>query len=59
MIKSQFYIVLNNYKDHFPVGPIGQVPAVDADISDKVKGESERGYFFFVFSWMLFFLENL
>lgn len=40
MIKNQFHIILNNYKDQFPVGAIGQVPAVDADISDKVN-ESE------------------
>ncbi|XP_035705378.1 protocadherin-like wing polarity protein stan isoform X3 [Folsomia candida] len=36
MIKNQFHIILNNYKDQFPVGAIGQVPAVDADISDKL-----------------------
>lgn len=36
MIKNQFHVILNNYKDHFPVGPIGQIPAIDADISDKV-----------------------
>ncbi|ODM96856.1 Protocadherin-like wing polarity protein stan [Orchesella cincta] len=37
MIQPQFFVTLNNYKDHFPVGPIGRVPAVDADISDKLQ----------------------
>ncbi|CAL8121926.1 unnamed protein product [Orchesella dallaii] len=37
MIQPQFFVTLNNFKDHFPVGPIGRVPAVDADISDKLQ----------------------
>lgn len=37
MIQPQFFVTLNNYKDHFPVGPIGRVPAVDADISDRLQ----------------------
>jgi len=35
-VLKPFEIVLNNYKDHFPVGPIGKVPAVDADLTDRV-----------------------
>lgn len=34
---SSVHIVLNNYKDYFPIGPIGRVPAFDADVTDKVR----------------------
>ena len=33
---SDFRIIFNNFKDHFPVGPIGKVPAIDADVTDQV-----------------------
>jgi len=36
MIQSRFYVILNNYKDFFPIGPIGRIPAIDLDITDKV-----------------------
>lgn len=35
-ILKDFQIIFNNYKDCFPVGPFGRVPAFDADVSDKV-----------------------
>lgn len=35
MLKD-FQIIFNNYKDCFPVGPFGKVPAYDADVTDKV-----------------------
>ncbi|RVE52505.1 hypothetical protein evm_002899 [Chilo suppressalis] len=36
MLKD-FQIVFNNYKDCFPVGPFGRVPAYDADVTDKLQ----------------------
>lgn len=33
---KDFQIIFNNYKDCFPVGPFGRVPAYDADVTDKV-----------------------
>ncbi len=36
-VLSNFEVILNNYKDHFPVGPIGRVPAFDADVTDQVR----------------------
>lgn len=35
---KDFQIIFNNYKDCFPVGPFGRVPAYDADVTDKVRG---------------------
>lgn len=35
-ILSDFSIVLNNYKNHFPFGVIGKVPVFDADVADKL-----------------------
>ncbi len=37
-VLSDFRIIFNNFKNHFPVGPIGRVPAVDADVTDQVSG---------------------
>lgn len=34
---DDFTIVFNNYKNNFPTGPIGQVPASDADSSDQLR----------------------
>ncbi|XP_072940790.1 protocadherin-like wing polarity protein stan [Epargyreus clarus] len=34
---KDFQIIFNNYKDCFPVGPFGRVPAYDADVSDKLQ----------------------
>ncbi|OWR45133.1 cadherin [Danaus plexippus plexippus] len=36
MLKD-FQIIFNNYKDCFPVGPFGKVPAYDADVTDKLQ----------------------
>lgn len=33
---SDFQVIFNNFKDYFPTGTFGQVPAFDADISDKL-----------------------
>ncbi|XP_050305133.1 protocadherin-like wing polarity protein stan isoform X2 [Anthonomus grandis grandis] len=33
---KDFYVIFNNFKDCFPTGPIGKVPAFDADVSDKL-----------------------
>ena len=30
-------VIFNNFKDYFPIGPIGRVPAFDADVSDKLR----------------------
>lgn len=35
MLKD-FQIIFNNFKDCFPVGVFGRVPAFDADVTDKV-----------------------
>ncbi|XP_066248043.1 protocadherin-like wing polarity protein stan isoform X1 [Euwallacea similis] len=35
-ILRDFQIFFNNFKDCFPTGPIGRVPAFDADVSDKL-----------------------
>ncbi|XP_018019328.1 protocadherin-like wing polarity protein stan [Hyalella azteca] len=35
-VLADFRIIFNNFKDHFPVGPIGRVPAVDADVTDQL-----------------------
>ncbi|XP_013196318.2 protocadherin-like wing polarity protein stan [Amyelois transitella] len=34
---KDFQIIFNNYKDCFPVGPFGRVPAFDADVTDKLQ----------------------
>ncbi|XP_013177867.1 PREDICTED: protocadherin-like wing polarity protein stan isoform X1 [Papilio xuthus] len=34
---KDFQIIFNNFKDCFPVGPFGRVPAYDADVSDKLQ----------------------
>ena len=36
-VLKPFSVVFNNYKNHFPGGPIGRVPAVDADVNDQVR----------------------
>lgn len=33
---SDFQVIFNNFKDYFPTGTFGQVPAFDADVSDKL-----------------------
>ncbi|CAG9761162.1 unnamed protein product [Ceutorhynchus assimilis] len=35
MLKD-FHVIFNNFKDCFPTGPVGKVPAFDADVSDKL-----------------------
>uniref|UniRef100_A0A336MVD4 CSON001872 protein n=1 Tax=Culicoides sonorensis TaxID=179676 RepID=A0A336MVD4_CULSO len=35
-ILRDFQVIFNNYKDRFPSGIIGRVPAFDADVSDKL-----------------------
>ncbi|KAG9508984.1 Protocadherin-like wing polarity protein stan, partial [Fragariocoptes setiger] len=34
---DDFTIVFNNYRGHFPITPIGRVPASDADASDQLR----------------------
>ncbi|KAI8429178.1 hypothetical protein MSG28_007715 [Choristoneura fumiferana] len=36
-VMKDFQIIFNNYKDCFPVGPFGKVPAYDADVTDKLQ----------------------
>ncbi|KAM7293930.1 protocadherin-like wing polarity protein stan, partial [Ixodes scapularis] len=36
-VLKDFRIVFNNYQHHFPVGPIGRVPAWDADVADQLR----------------------
>ncbi|CAG0879787.1 unnamed protein product [Cyprideis torosa] len=33
---EDFKVIFNNYKNYFPTGSIGRVPAFDADVSDKL-----------------------
>ena len=33
---QDFRVVFNNFLNYFPTGPIGRVPAFDADVSDQV-----------------------
>ncbi|GBP48920.1 Protocadherin-like wing polarity protein stan [Eumeta japonica] len=35
-VLKDFQVIFNNYKDCFPVGPFGRVPAYDADVTDKL-----------------------
>lgn len=35
-VLKNFQIFVNNYKDHFPSGAIGRIPAFDADVTDKL-----------------------
>ncbi|XP_069162090.1 protocadherin-like wing polarity protein stan isoform X3 [Procambarus clarkii] len=35
-VLSDFRIIFNNFKNHFPIGPIGRVPAMDADVTDQL-----------------------
>ncbi|XP_008557612.1 protocadherin-like wing polarity protein stan [Microplitis demolitor] len=35
-VLKDFQIIFNNYKDFFPTTPIGKIPAVDADVTDKL-----------------------
>ncbi|KAK5644385.1 hypothetical protein RI129_005685 [Pyrocoelia pectoralis] len=36
-ILKDFYVLFNNFRDCFPTGPIGRIPAFDADVSDKLR----------------------
>lgn len=35
-VLKDFQVIFNNFKDCFPTGPIGRIPAFDADVSDKL-----------------------
>lgn len=35
-ILKDFQVLFNNFRDCFPAGPIGRIPAFDADVSDKL-----------------------
>lgn len=35
-ILNDFWIIFNNYKNHFPVNSIGKIPAFDADVDDHL-----------------------
>ena len=35
-VLKDFQIIFNNFKDFFPQTPIGKIPAVDADVTDKL-----------------------
>lgn len=35
-VLHDFLVIFNNYRDFFPTGPIGRIPAFDADVSDKL-----------------------
>lgn len=35
-VLKDFQIIFNNFKDFFPTAPIGKIPAIDADVTDKL-----------------------
>ena len=35
-VLNDFRLVLNNFKSHFPIGPVARVPVFDADVNDQV-----------------------
>lgn len=35
-VLKDFHVLFNNFRDCFPTGPIGRIPAFDADVSDKL-----------------------
>nr|XP_022918571.1 protocadherin-like wing polarity protein stan isoform X2 [Onthophagus taurus] len=35
-VLKDFHIIFNNFRDCFPTGPIGKIPATDADVTDKL-----------------------
>ncbi|KAJ8975858.1 hypothetical protein NQ317_015895 [Molorchus minor] len=35
-VLKDFFVIFNNFKDCFPTGPIGKIPAFDADVSDRL-----------------------
>ncbi|KAJ8914679.1 hypothetical protein NQ315_017377 [Exocentrus adspersus] len=35
-VLKDFQVIFNNFKDCFPTGPIGKIPAFDADVSDRL-----------------------
>ncbi|KAK4875010.1 hypothetical protein RN001_011432 [Aquatica leii] len=36
-VLKDFHVLFNNFRDCFPTGPIGKIPAYDADVSDKLR----------------------
>lgn len=36
-VLTDFHVMFNNFRDCFPTGTIGRIPAFDADISDHIK----------------------
>lgn len=36
LLDVYFKVLFNNFRDCFPTGPIGRIPAFDADVSDKL-----------------------
>lgn len=35
-VLKDFQVIFNNFRDHFPSGEIGRIPAFDADVTDKL-----------------------
>ena len=35
-VLKDFLVMFNNFRDCFPTGPVGKIPAFDADVSDKL-----------------------
>lgn len=35
-VLKDFHVLFNNFRDCFPTGPIGRIPAFDADVSDRL-----------------------
>ncbi|XP_042896981.1 protocadherin-like wing polarity protein stan isoform X2 [Parasteatoda tepidariorum] len=42
-VLKDFTIMFNNYKNYFPVGPFGKVPAFDADVTDHLRYKISSG----------------
>ena len=51
-VLDDFRLVLNNFKNHFPIGPVARVPVFDADVNDQVI-LPDMFFFFLSFSFRL------
>lgn len=45
-VLNDFRLVLNNFKNHFPLGPVARVPVFDADVNDQVRNSFNTDTYF-------------
>ena len=51
-VLKDFRLVLNNFKNHFPLGPAARVPVFDADVNDQVKQNKQKKTFMFFYFYL-------